>query len=177
MNSVRAIGTFVQRAQRLEMGTRWRLDGFQRGESPERPATGGLRGGGLVGNLDNLYVSGLRQGQDVVPGTEAGVEAAVLELATQHLTQLGNGGLQPLRASDEGEVVDMHVHIVARPTPIRETGVAWRRRGGGARATDGRDRAASSVCIAVSNSFLPSPPSASTVAARRRATAGLLLVS
>jgi len=79
--------------------------------------------GRMIEYLDSLEIAAVCQRQDVVAGAEAGVEAPVLELASQDLAQLIYGCLQSLRASHECQMVDMHAAIVATRLGICESGV------------------------------------------------------
>lgn len=81
-----------------------------------------LVGGGMVEHLDDLQVATIGEWKNVVPGAETGMESAVLELAAQRLAQLGDSGLQTLRASYERQVIQMHGVIVSSGPPERETG-------------------------------------------------------
>jgi len=77
-------------------------------DNPTEPATAGLGtgtnglperrlvGGGVVKHLDDLDIAFVREGQNDVPGSEAGVNATVDGRHTEFLGQPRRSGLQPI---------------------------------------------------------------------------------
>ena len=67
----------------------------------------------MVEDLDDLDVAGVGQGDDVVPGAEPRMEAAVLEIGTNGFGEAFGISFESVRPNRENQMVDVHAPIMA----------------------------------------------------------------
>jgi sugar phosphate isomerase/epimerase len=83
-------------------------------------AEGGLLRSRVLKHLDYLQITAIGQRENAVLGAEARVKTAVTELIAQEFAEPFRLRLQSLGADSEGQMIDMHDHIVAAAWPVRE---------------------------------------------------------
>jgi len=82
------------------------------GTGPHRLPKRCLLGRGMIEDLHNLQIAGIREGNDAIPGSEPGMETTFFEISTQLFGQACDISFDALWSAGKDDVIDAHALIL-----------------------------------------------------------------